>query len=696
MPIRITGMNSGLDTESIITELVKAKATKKDSLVKAQTKLQWKQDAWKELNNKVYSLYSKKLSNMRFESDYLKKTTKVSNATAATVITGSGAVNGVQTLKIDQLAKTGYLTGAQLKKADGSKGNYGTGAKLREHLKIEVGSELELTVNGKTTTITVDEDMTIDSFVKKLQGAGVNASFDTKNQRFFISSKETGAKADFSLTAKNQAGINALNTLGLATSLEDDVATKNAYLAYCNANEVLDDKGKVVGYTYTAKTAAELEKLVTAEVNSRLAKYISNKKELDSVNKKIEDIEKDFDGTHGENTTESLKKDLEDAKSRLDAATDEEERNSIQEEIKLLEEKISTSESLDTLKEQRTGLSAAIDAEKDYFVEDADAEGGYALNGDALKNDIGIDIVEEAKFAAKVLNNEQGYGLQVSQGATRIAGQDAKIILNGAEFESTTNTFEINGLTITANAETEEEFTITTSDDTDGIYDMIKDFLKEYNELINEMDKLYNAESSKGYEPLTDEEKEAMSDKEIEKWEEKIKNSILRRDSTLNSVASAMKQVMLEGVLMGDGSRLYLNEFGIGTLGYFSAADNEKNAYHIDGDPDDTSTSGNTDKLKTAIANDPDKVVEFFSTLSKNLYGKLGDMMKKTQYSSSFTLYDDIAMKDEYKDYTSKIKTQEEKITDFEDRYYKKFSAMETALAKLSSKESAISGLLGM
>ena len=80
MPIRITGMNSGLDTESIITELVKAKSVKKDSLVKAQTKLEWKQDAWKDLNAKVYALYSKTLSNMRLESDYTKKNTKVSSS----------------------------------------------------------------------------------------------------------------------------------------------------------------------------------------------------------------------------------------------------------------------------------------------------------------------------------------------------------------------------------------------------------------------------------------------------------------------------------------------------------------------------------------------------------------------------------------------------------------------------------------
>ena len=173
--------------------------------------------------------------------------------------------------------------------------------------------------------------------------------------------------------------------------------------------------------------------------------------------------------------------------------------------------------------------------------------------------------------------------------------------------------------------------------------------------------------------------------------------------------ASAMKSIMAQGVNMVDENgkaltdsngnpygQLYLSDFGINTLGYFNAKDNEKGAYHIDGDPDDTSTSGNGDKLKTAIANDPDKVVAFFTQLSKNLYGKLGDMMKKTEYSSSFTLYDDVAMKEEYDDYTSKIKTQEQKITDFEDRYYKKFSAMETALAKLQSKESAVSGLFNI
>ena len=541
MPIRITGMNSGLDTESIISELVKAKSAKKDDLVKAQTKLQWKQDAWKELNSKVYSLYSKTLSNMRLQTDYLKKTTKVSNSGAASVITGANAVNGVQTLKIDKLAKSGYLTGKELGLVNNSTVTGTT--KLAEIYGANMPSTIDLKGEGvDKTSISIDADTTVDDLVKALKDAGLNASFDIKNQRFFISSKETGADGDFGIYG--------------------DVAKKLGIFALTG-----EDRQK-------------------------------------------------------------------------------------------------------------------------YFEQN-----------------------ENGEWTAKTSLDEEGKAVvaAVRDGATKIDGQDAEITLNGAKFTSNTNTFEINGLTITANTETDEAFTLTTEDDTQGIYDMIKNFFKEYNELIIEMDSLYNADSSKGYEPLTDEEKEGMSEKEIEKWEEKIKDSILRKDSTLSSVISAMKDIMIQGVDMvdedgkplkdskeNDYGHLYLSDFGINTLGYFNAKDNEKGAYHIDGDPDDTSTSGNGDKLKTAIANDPDKVVNFFTQLSKKLYAKLGDMMKKTEYSSSFTLYDDVAMKKDYDDYTSKIKTQEEKITAFEDRYYKKFSAMETALAKMSSKESAISGLLGM
>lgn len=300
----------------------------------------------------------------------------------------------------------------------------------------------------------------------------------------------------------------------------------------------------------------------------------------------------------------------------------------------------------------------------------------------ALKN-----MVETVNSAHDLSSNAQ-YNTK----AKKVEGEDAEIWLNGVQYTGSSSTFTINNLTIDALATTgNDEISITTSTDTQGIYDKVKDFLTEYNNIINEMTKLYNASSSKGYEPLTDDEKDAMSDKEIEKWETKIKDSLLRNDSTLNGVMSAMTSAMSQAVEI-DGKKYSLSSFGIHTLGYLNAADNEQNAYHIDGDEDDTNTSGNADKLMKAISEDPDTIMQFMQKVATNLYTAIGDKMKATSLSSSFTIYNDKQMTKQYSDYTKLIKEWETKISDKEDYYYKKFSSMESALTKLNSTQSSLSG----
>ena len=288
---------------------------------------------------------------------------------------------------------------------------------------------------------------------------------------------------------------------------------------------------------------------------------------------------------------------------------------------------------------------------------------------------------------AYTLQNKALFNSQVK----KVAGQDSEIELNGVKYTGDSNSYSINGLTIEALAETgDSAISITTSTDTQGVYDKVKDFLTEYNNIINEMTKLYNADSAGSYEPLTDDEKDQMSDKEIEKWETKIKDSLLRRDSTLGSVMTAMQTAMMSSVEIGR-KKYSLSSFGISTLGFLNAAENEQNAYHIDGDEDDANTSGKTDKLMAAINDDPDTVMQFMQQLSTNLYSAIGDKMKSTDLSSAFTIYNDKQMKTEYTNYTKTIKEWEKKISDREDYYYNKFTQMESAMTKLNSTQSSIS-----
>ncbi len=518
--LRVTGMYSGMDTESIISQLVEAKSVKVTKIKNEQTKHEWKQNVWQDLNKKIYSLYSSTLSNLRLSGTYKKKTTTCSDTTKANVVASETAVNGTQTLEVKHLAKAGYLTGAELKgKTTTTTGTDGadvtkevdwtTSDKMSDINSDLVGKKITLTVGtgdeAKTTEIEITEDMKIKDFVSKLKEAGVSASFDENNQRFFISSTGTGLEKEFTLSSDSLAsGDSALKALGL------------------EANATYDNGSK----------------------------------------------------------------------------------------------------------------------------------------------------------------------------CTRVAAQDAEIILNGATFTSDTNTFTVNGLTINAVGETTEEISINTTTDYDGIYDTIKDFITEYNELINEMTQKYNAKSARDYDVLSDEEKESMTEEEVENWENKIKDSLLRSDNTLNKIISTMKDAMTSGYEV-NGKKMYLFDFGIETLGYFEAEEGERNAYHIAGDPDDDKMAEKTDKLKTAIAADPEGTADFFAALCKNLYDGLDDMMKSTDYSSMYKVYDDKKLKEEYEDYTKKITEAEDELNDYEDRWYEKFSAMEVALSKLQSNSNVVASMLG-
>jgi flagellar hook-associated protein 2 len=511
--LRMSGLISGLDTDAIISSLVSVRKMKVTTQKGNQTKLSWKQEIWKDLNKELKSLQSA-AANMRYSTAYAKRKTKVSDSSKVSVIASDGAPTSVQSLKINELAKTAYMTGGKIGGSDSGI----TALSTMADLGYEGGETSFNVTNNKgevIKTVNISSTTSISDVLTELKGAGLNASFDAENGRFFISAKESGAENDFNIvSAGTTDSNNALVKLGLAYS---------------------------------------------HDINSE-----------------------DYNAT--------------------------------------------------------------------------------------------TDI------------------------ASKINGQDSEIILNGAKFTSKSNTFSINGLTITANGVTAdgEEITLTTENDTSGIYDSIKNFLKSYNSIINKLDKAYNADRAKGYNPLTDEEKEAMSDSEVEKYEQKIKDSLLRGDSSVNSIINALTESTMGGYTVGD-KKLYLSDFGISSLSYFTAAENEKHALHIDGDPDDENTAGNDDKLKTLIASDPDTVVSFFTQMSQELYSRMNDLSSSIPNQRSFgSFFEDKKMTKEYSDYTKKISDMEEKLNAYEDKLYKQYAAMEKALAKLQSNSSAVTGLIGM
>lgn len=709
MAIRLSGMVSGMDTESLVSALVSSYKLKKDNLVKAQTKLSWKQEKWKTMNTSIYGFYSGKLSSARFSTSYNLKTSSVSNDKYAKVSASSSAVSGTQRLKVNHLAATGYLTGGKIT-TDGSKITGST--KLSDIIGNTDGSISVKTSSG-VKSIDITEDMNVSQFTAKLKEAGLNANFDDNNGRFFISAKESGKDNDFSLTANDANGLNALKALGIYTVNDTD---KAEYIRLAALTEGTDAYNTELESMYTKATAKDTAKNYADKYNAAkdkldaleaddtwnhtytLDEYVAKlKTETPDILNAYDKYKKEKVDSEGNTVKDS------DGKVVYEYDTEAMKKDGVKEEYEAAVKKKASNESLIKVYDDN---SKVIEDTKDYVTIGDD---GKAVADEANEkvlqevSDTNADRQAKAKtlldskiaMAKTAANDTDNTVSSDTTKAVRITGQDSEIVLNGATFTNNTNNYSINGLTIQAlNVTGTDEVTITTDTDVDGIYDMIKGFFKDYNDLVKSVDVAYNAASSKGYEPLTSDEKDAMSDDEVKKWEEKIKDSLLRKDSTLGSVLDTMKNDMGMSFKVGDKS-YSLSSFGISTLGYFSSPENETGVYHIDGDKDDTYTSANTDKLKAMIASDPDTVVSFFSQLASKLYKDLGNKMTASSTSSAYTIYNDKQMNTQYSEYNTKISEAEDKVTTWEDYYYSKFSAMESALAKMNAQSSSLSGLFG-
>ena len=656
MAIQLAGLSSGMDTEAMIDDLVKAASMKKTKLESDQKKLQWKQDAWKELNDEIYSFYAKEVESLKWESAYAKKKTTINDSSIASVVSSENAIEGTQSLAVTNLAKTGYLTGGQLTGA--------TKKSTMADLGILTEGSGAININGET--LGISSTTTIESLLSQLNNEGVVASFDEENQRFFISAKESGIANDFKLSAEDEKGLKILSGLKLlsAQDAEDPKYTQFLNLTAEDKQKLIDDEKARLEKKYDDSTAA------LTKANEDLTNELATKQsELDAI-MLDPDKKREYDEAVA----------AQDLFENFGGEEPTDEQKELLDQVKELQKKIAD-------------YTTTINANNDTISANATAKTNAAA--DAEKN---IDAkISAAEKAVDMINKSAGG----ATGAVRIVGDDAKILLNGAEFSSTSNSFSINGLTITAAGLSEKTAdgkykttTITTSIDTDGIYDKIVNLFDKYNELLSKFEKKYNAASSRDYNMLTKDEREEMSDDEIELWEGKIKDSLLRREDSLSNLINLFQNSMLKTYEI-DGKKYSLASFGISSLNYFESGEYEHNNLHIDGNEKDDKVSGNADKLKAAIAANPQTVTKFFSQLFSDFYNGLGEQAKGTEDRTRNKFYDDKALASSYDDYKKKISDESTKISDMETKYRRQFTAMEKAMAKMESQQSSIAGMLG-
>ncbi|SHK14799.1 flagellar hook-associated protein 2 [Caminicella sporogenes DSM 14501] len=345
------------------------------------------------------------------------------------------------------------------------------------------------------------------------------------------------------------------------------------------------------------------------------------------------------------------------------------------------------------------------------------------INSTATGANVSLKIVDKSSISSANADHFFSDILKINiddASGTKVEGQDLKFTL-GEGSDATTltynsNTFSINGINITANGVGES--TITVKTDVDGVYEKIKEFVESYNKLIDSIDAKLSEKVYRDYKPLTDEERKALTEDQIKKWEEMAKSGLLKNDSILEKVLYDARKALYETVQNIGGTFKHLTDIGIDTGTY-----SEKGKLFID-----------EAKLKQAISNDANGVMELLfkesdssdeetkyneSGLITRLFDSMTDNMKKIiekagpgndssllkqvksnilvdfTIGSSYRSGSISFLQEDILDITKEIYKEEDRLKDLEDMYYKKFTAMETALAQMNNQSSWLASQLG-
>ncbi len=262
------------------------------------------------------------------------------------------------------------------------------------------------------------------------------------------------------------------------------------------------------------------------------------------------------------------------------------------------------------------------------------------------------------------------------------SGTNAVITLeDGTVIERNTNSFTVGGVMLQINDRSDEKITITSTQDMNTVVNTMKKFVEDYNSLATTIKKLITEERFKSYAPLTDAQREDMSESQIKLWEEKARSGVLKNDMTLNGLLLDMEDILNS---MAEGTGYSLEKLGFN----FSVSLTEGTKLSLD-----------EETFRTMLSQDHEGVSSFFAqptTGFADRFASLIDTYAKSSVIDPGKLVQ-AAGSSVYKDgdYAKQLTELEEKITELknklieqETRLWKNFSAMESALSQLNAQSS--------
>ena len=301
--------------------------------------------------------------------------------------------------------------------------------------------------------------------------------------------------------------------------------------------------------------------------------------------------------------------------------------------------------------------------------------------GDKLDAD-GKVVMENGKAVQEVKSYKQG-----------AEGVSAKVNIDGRDYTSDTSKITVGNVTYTLASK--GATTVTVNQDTDKLVENVKKFVEDYNKMLDELNEKYYEEKYSDYGVLTQTQEKGMTKEQIDKWNEKAKSGLMNHDQNIGKIISEMRQAIYTPVESATGKYNTMMSIGISSA-------NDRGHLKLD-----------EDKLKKALAEEPDAVREIFNSsgdytdqngkvqtdydkqgvigrISDSLYKNLKTM--KSYAGTSTEAADGSSLGNLIREMQTKMSNFKTMMKSYENLLYKKYDAMEIAIQRMSVSMGYITG----
>lgn len=786
--LRLSGINSGYDTEAMIEAMLTSYQTKIDTQSKKLTKLSWQQDAYRDITDKLTTFQNKyfdilnKSSYIMSPSTFSKFSSKVNGAdaegTGITVTTTANSSEGSYSMKVKSLATAAKSTGKSLTPSGFSldlekaaaASDYKTTTAENGTVTREYNFELDVQVGSVTKTVSFDvlideADGAIDQsdFNTKITdalndnlkqafgfsgrtGASATGKLDDNGNEWFLQAELSGNKLNF-VAGGNAAATITEKTGTFGLNKPAKAVTFSALSVVTGENSVavqVGDTLKNVKYNgvssdyYSSKDTAGNESILAEYNQLKLAAYRKDNNLADDATVSDEDLE------NYSYTVQQAAKDKNTAAltAAMDSAFADEGITFSAVDSKMYAKKNGTNVEFTMAATSGGTLSLNKGTSSNKYNNSTTLSelgitesSSFTINGKEISvtkdttiddlvsavNDSGADVKMEFSTLTnsfKITCSNMGTGENISVQDTALtralgivaddgsvegytAGSNAVFEINGQEVYHNSNSYTMDGTTFTfdESVELNKVNTISINKDYSDVKQLIKDFVNDYNQLIDDVYEHIGTSPKRDssdnlYEPLTDAEKEEMSEEEIENWEKLAKQGVIYNDSTVTSIMSKMRSVLYNSVTLDDGTK-----FGIYGMGIKTSSEYEDHGkLEID-----------EDAFENAFEKDPEAIAKLFTDGTNGIMKQMdsvidsavkttgdvkGSLIRKAGLKNGSTATDNAIYK-QMQTINKRISTLQDRYDSKEDYWWKVFTNLENAMSDFNSQSSYLSSYFG-